>query len=150
MPNMQLLKVAFNAIFSPYLQQAAKLKNPVFSSSLYQTTKPKIVISGYTVQRKSVSVTPQSLHFYVQSNVDKTPTGSNEPSLLPQVWEKSFLGGWKFQQSDRPSGLFLSRTEGNDSYLRLLCCSSTGVAEAPTKVQLVFFSDLPVFHVLHS
>lgn len=49
---MQLLEVAFNALFSPPLTQA---------------TKPKIVIPSYIVQRKSVSVTPQSLlhHFHV-------------------------------------------------------------------------------------
>lgn len=53
----KLLKVAFNAIFSPCLLQAAKLKYPVFSPSLYQATKSKTVISGYMGQKKSVSDT---------------------------------------------------------------------------------------------
>lgn len=61
---MQLLTVAFNAIFAPCLYQARKPKNSVFSSLLYQAAKPKIVIPGYIVGKKkkkqSVSLRPQS------------------------------------------------------------------------------------------
>lgn len=83
--HAKLLKVAFNAIFSPCLLQAAKLKYPVFSPSLHQATKSKIVISGYMGQRKSVSDTSV---FALSCAKQCRQDASSEPSLLPQVLEK--------------------------------------------------------------
>lgn len=48
---MQLLTVAFNAIFALMSIRPQSLKKSVFSSLLYQAARPKIVIPGYIVKK---------------------------------------------------------------------------------------------------
>lgn len=88
MPNMQLLKVAFSAIFSTLPYQAAQPKNSLFSPPLYEAAKPTIVIPSYTAQRKSVSLRSQS--FMCKTMQTRCQQAQTSPPSCCRCWGDHF------------------------------------------------------------
>lgn len=142
------LKSCFQCCIFSLSLASCKAKNPVFSPSLHQATKPKIVIPGYMVQRKSVSDTSVfALLCAKQRGQDASriqralplASGAGEviserlevPAIRQTIWTLSF--------QDRGKLLIFM--------IALLQLHQSGCI---INKSTTTFSDLPLFHVLHS